>query len=262
MNLERSRVDGGFFAFAKAILNKSFLILLIILTLPLQSCNSQKKEAKTEVESEVYTYKSGDYNGIGKWYLGREIAHVMGFQGMEWLNRPEREQEENVSLLLKNMNIQPEDVVADIGAGSGYHVFKMAPLTTDGSIYAVDIQEEMLAEMRRQKTLRNIQNVELIQGSEQSVNLPENAIDKVLMVDVYHEFNYPLEMMLSIKKSLKPNGKVYLIEYRGEDPTIPIKTIHKMTEKQSVKEMKAAGFRLVENIDNLPWQHCMVFVVE
>ena len=241
----------------------SLKILVVLLSsLTFQSCNSQKKEAESVENNEVYTYKSGDYNGIGKWYLGREIAHVMGFQGMEWLNRPEREQEENVSTLLENMDIQSDDVIADIGAGSGYHVFKMAPKASNGKVYAVDIQEEMLAEMRRQKSARDIDNVELIKGSEQSVNLPNNAIDKVLMVDVYHEFNYPLEMMLSIKKSLKPDGKVYLIEYRGEDPAIPIKTIHKMTEAQSVKEMKAAGFTLVENIDNLPWQHCMVFEVE
>ena len=241
----------------------SLKILVVLLSsLTFQSCNSQKKEAESVENNEVYTYKSGDYNGIGKWYLGREIAHVMGFQGMEWLNRPEREQDENVSTLLENMDIHSDDVIADIGAGSGYHVFKMAPEASNGKVYAVDIQEEMLAEMRRQKFARDIDNVELIKGSEQSVNLPNNAIDKVLMVDVYHEFNYPLEMMLSIKKSLKPDGKVYLIEYRGEDPAIPIKTIHKMTEAQSVKEMKAAGFTLVENIDNLPWQHCMVFEVE
>ncbi|SCY04397.1 Methyltransferase domain-containing protein [Nonlabens sp. Hel1_33_55] len=258
MKLEKSRKVESYIAFAKA---RTFTILALffIFMAPLQSCNSQKKEAESVENNEVYTYKSGDYNGIGKWYLGREIAHVMGFQGMEWLNRPEREQEENVSTLLENMEIESDDVIADIGAGSGYHVFKMAPKASKGKVYAVDIQEEMLAEMKRQKELRKTTNVELIKGSEQSVNLPEDTIDKVLMVDVYHEFNYPLEMMLSIKKSLKPDGKVYLIEYRGEDPAIPIKTIHKMTEAQSVKEMEAAGFSLVENIDNLPWQHCMVF---
>lgn len=252
----------GCSAFAKAVLKNSYGILFILMVWPLQGCNSQKKEAQVEIENDVYIYKSGDYNGVGKWYMGREIAHVMGFQGMEWLNRPEREREENVSSLLENMNIQDTDIIADIGAGSGYHVFKMAPVAAQGKVYAVDIQVEMLAEMQRQKERTGIKNVELIKGDEKSVRLPDNSMDKVLLVDVYHEFNYPLEMMRSIKQSLKPNGKVFLIEYRGEDPAIPIKVIHKMTEKQSVKEWKAAGFRLVENLDNLPWQHCMVFEVE
>ncbi|WP_231555145.1 class I SAM-dependent methyltransferase [Cellulophaga sp. Hel_I_12] len=239
---------------------QAFLVLMIsTLMLPLQSCKSQQKETPASESSEIYTYKRNDPNGIGKWYQGREIAHVMGFQGMEWLNRPEREQEESVSRLLKNLDLQATDVIADIGAGSGYHVFKMAPVTQEGAIYAVDIQEEMLAEMSYQKERNSIANVYLVKGSEQDVNLPENSIDKVLMVDVYHEFEYPLEMLLAIKKALKPEGKIFLIEYRGEDPNIPIKIIHKMTEAQAVKEFKTAGFTLLENKDNLPWQHCMVF---
>lgn len=239
---------------------QAFLLLLVsIVMLPLQSCKSQKKEASATESSEMYTYKRNDPNGIGKWYQGREIAHVMGFQGMEWLNRPEREQEESVSMLLKNLDLQATDVLADIGAGSGYHVFKMAPVTQEGAIYAVDIQEEMLAEMSYQKERNSITNVYLVKGGEKDANLPENSIDKVLMVDVYHEFEYPLEMLLAIKKALKPKGKIFLIEYRGEDPNIPIKVIHKMTEAQAVKEFKTAGFTLVENKDNLPWQHCMIF---
>ncbi|MEQ9288116.1 MAG: class I SAM-dependent methyltransferase [Cyclobacteriaceae bacterium] len=207
-----------------------------------------------------YISKKGDPNGIGKWYLGREIAHVMGFQGIGWLERPEREKEENTSVLLKNMAIKPGDAIADIGAGSGYHVFKMAPMANRGTVYAVDIQDEMLAELRKNKSERGVENVVVVKGSEKSVNLPENSVDKVLMVDVYHEFAYPVEMIASIKKALKAGGKMFLIEYRGEDKNVPIKKVHKMTEKQAVKEMEAAGFVLERNIDNLPWQHCMVFV--
>ncbi|WP_299335543.1 class I SAM-dependent methyltransferase [uncultured Psychroserpens sp.] len=207
-----------------------------------------------------YTYKKGDPNGIGKWYMGREIAYVMGFQGIDWLERSEREKEENTSTLLKNMDIRPTDVVADIGAGSGFHVFQMAPMAHKGLIYAVDIQPEMLVAMEYRKESGDIKNVKTIQGAEQSVNLPENSIDKVLMVDVYHEFSYPVEMIASIKEALKPNGKIFLIEYRGEDDRVPIKRLHKMTETQAVKEFEAAGFILEQNIENLPWQHCMVFV--
>jgi ubiquinone/menaquinone biosynthesis C-methylase UbiE len=192
--------------------------------------------------------------------MGREIAHVMGFQGIDWLERSDREEEESTSKLIKNMDIQPGDNIADIGAGSGYHVFRMAPLTENGTVYAVDIQDEMLASMKLRKKKGNIQNVNLIKGSTQSVNLPENSVDKILMVDVYHEFDFPVEMVASMKKALRSDGKIYLIEYRGEDRNVPIKPLHKMTEKQAVSEMKAAGFKLQKNIGNLPWQHCMIFV--
>jgi SAM-dependent methyltransferase len=232
-----------------------FLFILLFI-----SCKSTAQ--KETPKSDVYVYKTGDPSGIGKWYMDREIAHVMGFQGIDWLERSDREEEENTSKLIKNMDIQPGDDIADIGAGSGYHVFRMAPLTENGTVYAVDIQDEMLASMKLRKEEGNIQNVNLIKGSTQSVNLPENSVDKILMVDVYHEFDFPVEMVASMKKALRSDGKIYLIEYRGEDRNVPIKPLHKMTEKQAVKEMKATGFKLQKNIGNLPWQHCMVFVKE
>ena len=207
-----------------------------------------------------YTFKEGDYNGIGKWYMGREIAYVMGFQGIGWLERSEREQEENVSKLILNMRIKNDDIIADIGAGSGYHAFRIAPLAKNGLVYAVDIQTEMLMTIEKNKEFSEIKNIETILGTEKSVQLPKNSVDKILMVDVYHEFSFPVEMITSMKNALKPNGQLFLIEYRGEDPLVPIKTIHKMTEKQALKEMESAGFKLKENIDNLPWQHCMIFV--
>ena len=232
------------------------ILLLAVLAFPLSNCNSQK------APEEHYTYKPGDWNGIGKWYMGREIARVMGYQGMSWLERPEREQEERTSLLLQNMNIQPEDAIADIGAGSGYHVFKMAKIAEDGIVYAVDIQEEMLAEINRKMEDRGVDNVIPVKGSEKSVNLAKNSVDKVLIVDVYHEISFPKEVMATLYTAMRTDAKLFLIEYRSEDATVPIKEIHKMSEKQAVAEMKAAGFRLEENIGNLPWQHCMVFVKE
>lgn len=207
-----------------------------------------------------YNYKNGDPNGIGKWYMGREIAYVMGYQGIDWLERSEREEEEKTSKLINNMSITTSDVIADIGAGSGYHVFKMAPLADKGTIYAVDIQPEMLVTVEYRKASEKVTNVTTVQGSEKSVNLPSHTVDKVLMVDVYHEFSYPKEMLATISSALKPNGEIYLIEYRGEDPTVPIKRLHKMTEAQAIKEFNASGFKLKRNIDNLPWQHCMIFV--
>ena len=235
---------------------KNFSIIIILI-----SCFLISNESIAQADSfdTKYTYKRGDFNGIGKWYMGREIAYVMGFQGINWLERSEREIEEDVSTLIKNMKIKTNEIIADIGAGSGYHVFKMAPLARNGLVYAVDIQPEMLEAIELKKRSKRVSNVETVLGSEKSINLPMNSIDKILLVDVYHEFSYPAEMVESIKSALKPNGQLFLIEYRGEDSSVPIKKIHKMTVKQSIKEMEAAGFRLKENIDNLPWQHCMIF---
>ena len=215
--------------------------------------------AQTNDKGVKYTYKKGDFNGIGKWYMGREIAYVMGFQGINWLERSEREIEEDVATLIKNMKIKTDDTIADIGAGSGYHVFKMAPLADKGLVYAVDIQPEMLEAIELKKKSKRVSNVETVLGSAKGINLPKNSLDKVLLVDVYHEFSNPFEMIESIKNALKPNGLLFLIEYRGEDPNVPIKKIHKMTKKQSIAEMRAVGLKLKENIDNLPWQHCMIF---
>lgn len=234
---------------------RTILLLMVLI------CTSQCTGQATDNNSE-YVFKEGDPNGIGKWYMGREIAHVMGFQGMNWLERPEREAEENTEKLIRNMAISVDDTIADIGAGSGYHVYKMAPLAQNGLVYAVDIQDEMLAALRKKKENSEIENIAVVKGSEKSIGLPKNSVDKILMVDVYHEFSYPIAMVASIKKALRPDGKLFLIEYRGEDPNVPIKRLHKMTESQAVKEMEAAGFKLERNIDNLPWQHCMVFVQE
>jgi ubiquinone/menaquinone biosynthesis C-methylase UbiE len=223
---------------------------------------SKETIAQSANTESIYSFKRGDFNGIGKWYMGREIAYVMGFQGIDWLERSEREKEENVSTLINNMKIKPEDTIADIGAGSGYHVFRMAPVAKNGLVYAVDIQVEMLKATQKTKKLKKVANVETVLGNEKSINLPKHSVDKILMVDVYHEFNFPAEMIASIKKTLKPNGRLFLIEYRGEDPNVPIKKIHKMSEKQAVMEMKAAGFKLEQNVNNLPWQHCMIFEKE
>ena len=236
---------------------KKFTIFLFLFSALVLSNQCVGQKADTD---EKYTFKRGDYNGIGKWYMGREIAYVMGFEGIGWLERSDRELEENVSSLIQNMGIKSNDTIADIGAGSGYHAFRMAPLANKGLVYAVDIQGEMLMAIEKTKESSKIKNVETILGSEKSVQLPKNSVNKILMVDVYHEFSFPVEMISSMKDALKPDGQLFLIEYKAEDSNVPIKKIHKMSEKQAVKEMEAAGFKLKENIDNLPWQHCMVFV--
>ena len=248
----------------KKIKFKSLLLFIFALNFGLSACLSQESK-KDNIEAkkglnEPYSFKKADPNGIGKWYMGREIAHVMGHRGINWLERDEREQEEQTALLISNLQIKDNDVIADIGAGSGYHVFKMAPLAKTGTIYAVDIQEEMLEAIKNKKERSGRKNIEVIKGSEKSVNLPKSRVNKVLMVDVYHEFNYPKEMLLSIHKALTKEGEIFLIEYRKEDAKVPIKLVHKMTEQQAVKEFEANGFKLKENIDSLPWQHCMIFI--
>lgn len=240
------------------MLNKAlFGLCLLMLMFPLTEV-----QAQTDSQNSPYDFKNSDPSSIGKLYKGRQIAHVMGYQGMAWLERSDREQEEETSTLLKNMQLKSTEAVADIGAGSGYHVFKIAPKVSDGEVFAVDIQPEMIEAMKEKNKKAKEDNIQFIKGTEISANLPENSVDKILMVDVYHEFEYPVEMLASMKKALKADGKIYLIEYRAEDPTVPIKRLHKMSEDQAVKEFRSNGFQLIENIDNLPWQHCMVFEVE
>jgi ubiquinone/menaquinone biosynthesis C-methylase UbiE len=206
-----------------------------------------------------YKIRAGDPNGINKWYMGRQIAHVMSHYGIDWLEREEREMEENTSLLLKNLAVKPGMVVADIGAGSGYHSALLSKMVGTGKVFAVDVEPEMIAYLNARIKQEKLTRIVPVLSTEQKVSLPENTIDMMLLVDVYHEFSFPYEMALSMRAALKPGGKLVLVEFRAEDPTVPIKTIHKMSEVQAIKEFKAAGFAFDKNIDNLPWQHCMVF---
>lgn len=211
------------------------------------------------IAQERYTTKAGDPNGIKKWYMGRQIAQVMSHYGIDWLERQEREMEENTSQLLKNLAVKTGMVVADIGAGSGYHSTLLSKMVGNGKVYAVDVEPEMIAYLNDRITLEGIKNIIPVLSTEQKVSLPSNSIDMMLLVDVYHEFSYPYEMALSMLDALKPGGKLVLVEFRSEDPMVPIKTIHKMSEAQAVKELKAAGFNFEKNISNLPWQHCLAF---
>ncbi|PPK86556.1 FkbM family methyltransferase [Neolewinella xylanilytica] len=237
------------------------LLPLLYCLAVLTNCNAQQEQTPTE-QSSAYTFKSPSRDGTGKYYLGREISHVMGHLAADWLERPEREQEENVSQAIENMGIQPDEEIADIGAGSGYYTFRMARKAPRGKVFAVDIQPEMLDIMARQIEREDIENVELIRGSETSPMLEANSVDLVTMVDVYHELSHPREIMQNIVSALKPGGRFVLLEYRMEDSSVPIKRLHKLSEEQAVREMKSVGLELRENLDNLPWQHCMVFVKE
>ena len=206
-----------------------------------------------------YTRKKPSRDGIGKVYMGREMSQVVGHMAVRWLERPEREREELPKEVIKNMELKPTDVVADIGAGSGYFTFRMAPEVPEGKVLAVDIQKPMLTFIENRKKETGLENVETLLGTIEDTRLPEGTVDAVLMVDAYHEFSHPREMMESIVKGLKKGGRVILIEYRGEDPTVPIKPLHKMTQKQAIKEMEAVGLKHRETRDFLPRQHFMIF---
>ena len=206
------------------------------------------------------TREDHDPNGIGKFYLGREIAHVMGHEAADWLERPEREKEEGTQQLIKALKIKPGSVAADIGAGTGYYTRRLAKeVGKTGSVYAVDIQPEMLDLLTNKLTAAGITNVKPILGEIADPKLPAKSVDLILLVDVYHELEFPLEMTTAMRSSLKPRGRLVLVEFRGEDPSVPIKTVHKMTEAQVKKEMAAARMKWVETIEVLPWQHIFVF---
>jgi SAM-dependent methyltransferase len=210
--------------------------------------------------SSVYELRSHpSLDGIGKYYMGREIAKVMGHTGAGWLERPNREAEEQPSKIVSVLNLKPSDVVADIGAGTGFMSFRIAPILTQGKVLAVDIQPEMLDIMEFLKKENNITNVEPVLATLTDPNLPPASIDLALMVDAYHEFAYPQEVMQGIVKALKPGGRVVLVEYRGENPFIMIKRLHKMTQKQVRQEMQAVGLVWRETKNLLPQQHLMIF---
>ncbi len=206
-----------------------------------------------------YRYGTPSRDGIGKFYMGREISHVMGHLGAGWLERSSREREERTDLLVDNLPLEEDDVVADVGAGTGYFSFRIAPSVPRGEVLAVDIQPEMLAIIRERAEEEGIGNVRGIRGSVTDPNLPDAGVDLALIVDAYHEFSHPREMALALRRALRPGGRLVLVEYRAEDPSVPIKRLHKMSEAQARRELEAAGFEFVRNAEFLPQQHFLVF---
>ena len=233
------------------------LVLALVFSLGLNfSCQGQSSVEKPDTD---YSYQSPSSGGIGKVYMGREIAGIMDFRGKDWLERQSRSQEENTDLAIENFPVTPSSVVADIGAGSGFYTFRVAPKVPDGKVYAVEIQEDAILFLEERSKELGYDYVVPTKGGEKSPNLPENSIDLAFMVDVYHELEYPVEMLAAIKKSLKPDGKLLLIEYRGEDPEVQIRPHHKMTVVQIEKELSANGFKLVQNGQFMNIQHFLVF---
>lgn len=193
-------------------------------------------------------------------YKGREIAQTMHYNGAPWLIRESRQREEDCQKMLENLGIKPGMTICDMGCGNGFYSLKMAEMVGEnGKILAVDIQPEMLRLLKARAEEQGIENIELILGDIDNPKLPEGKVDLILCVDVYHEFSHPVEMLAGMRKSLKPDGKIVLLEFRMEDPNVPIKLLHKMSKKQMLLEYEDNGFKLARQFDGLPWQHMMFF---
>jgi len=207
--------------------------------------------------SQDYLFKKPSQDGIGKIYQGREISKIMGHFGAKWLERESRSKEENPRLAVGLLGLKKNMVVADFGAGTGYFTSQLA--TRCSLVFAVDIQPEMILLNKKNMLSKNIQNVKYIINTPKDVKLPKNSIDMILLVDVYHELEFPYEVLKGMKNSLKGNGRIVLLEYRAEDPSVPIKPLHKMSVNQISKEMNFVGMKLSINIQELPRQHMLVF---
>ena len=216
--------------------------------------------AAADATDSRYTSVRASPDGIGKVYMGREIAKVMSYSGAYWLERPERKEEEKPERVLAELELKPGMIVADVGAGSGYYSSRMAErVGSNGTVYALDIQPEMIDILRLQMSQRRVTNVKPILCTETNPRLPAGTLDLALMVDVYHEFEYPYEMLAAVVKALKPGGRVVFVEFRGDDPTVPIKALHTMTEAQVRKEAAVQPLEWVKTVGDLPWQRVIVF---
>lgn len=223
-------------------------------------CFGWSLPALTDASGDRYSQIPATPGGIGKSYMGREIAQVMGWQGAQWLEREEREQEERGDLLLRELELKPGMDVMDVGAGTGYYARRMAALVgPKGKVFAIDVQPEMVAMLSAAAKKPEFGNIRPVLGSKKSVTLPKHIADLAIMVDVYHELEFPSEMLTSITHALRPGGRVVFVEYRAEDPHVPIKPLHKMSEAQIRREAEHNGLIWERTANTLPWQHVVIF---
>jgi SAM-dependent methyltransferase len=196
-------------------------------------------------------------------YMGRTIAQTMHYTGAEWLIRENRESEERSSQMLAQLNVKPRMTVCDMGCGNGFHSIKLARLVgAAGSVLGVDVQPEMLRLLDLRAKQAGVENIKLILGTVDNPGLPDGKVDLILCVDVYHEFSDPESMLREMREALVPKGQLVLVEFRAEDPNVPIQPLHKMSKAQIRKELGANGFRCEREFDGLPWQHMMFFTRE
>ncbi len=196
-------------------------------------------------------------------YYGREIAQTMHYLGASWLVRESRDREEDCAAMLSELKVRPGMAVCDMGCGNGFYTVRLAELVGErGKVIGVDIQPEMLRFLAARVEEQQIGNIEPILGTADDPRLKPGSLDLILCVDVYHEFSHPEQMLAAMRKALKPSGQLVLVEFRAEDPQVPIKPLHKMTKRQVLRELEPNGLQLVRQFDGLPWQHMMFFQAE
>ena len=206
-----------------------------------------------------YVERPASRDGTGRFYMGREIGRVMAHDAAPWLERPSRVHEDLPDRVIDEMELARDAEVADVGAGTGYFTFGLAERVPEGRVYAVDIQPEMIEIIQRRVQAHGVANVLPILAGEADPGLAPESVDAVLLVDAYHEFSYPFEVMTAVVRALRPGGRLFLIEYRGEDPRLLVRPRHKLTEAQARREMAAIGLRWREARGFLPGQHFLVF---
>ena len=232
---------------------------IFALCMLLACCSALAQKAPAALP-EKYTQITRTADGIGKKYMGREIAGVMGWQAAAWLEREEREQEERGDLLLRELGLKAGMTVADVGAGTGYYARRMSPLVgSTGQVLAVDVQPEMIEMLTALAKKANLTNIKPVLGAVDDVKLAASSVDVAIMVDVYHELEFPWEVMQSLVRAIKPGGRIVFVEYRAEDAKVPIKALHKMTEAQVRKEAAAHDLIYERTASTLPWQHVVIF---
>ena len=238
-------------------MNPLFLLRCVCAALTIATTAAQAQSGQSV---ERYSQLPASADGIGKIYMGREIAAVMGWQGAAWLEREEREREERTDMLLAALMLQPGNVVADIGAGTGYLSRRMAPaVMPGGKVWAVDVQPEMISLLQAGVKRSGLTQIEARLSAVDDVKLPASSVDLAIMVDVYHELAFPYEVMTSVLKALKPGGRVVFVEYKAENPLVPIKQLHKMSEAQIKREAAVFALDWERTVKTLPWQHVVVF---
>ena len=245
---------------AKVLASTVGVLLLLIYVATSLKGESHETGERIRPTSTHYKQRPPSRDGIGKIYMGREISQVMGHLAAGWLERPEREREEMPNRLIEMLKLKEGDVVADIGIGTGYIARRISPkVGKTGTIYGVEIQQEMLDILAEKMAEAGITNIKGILGTITNPKLPPNSLDLAIMVDVYHEFSHPYEMLQNICRALKIGGRVAFIEYRAEDPNVPIKPLHKMSELQVIKEATPHPLSWIETLHDLPWQHVIIF---
>lgn len=216
--------------------------------------------ARAPAEAETTARRASEAVDPPGTFEGREIADTMSYLGAGWLTRPERDAEENTTLMHEQLGLEPGDVACDVGAGNGYHSLKMAAAVgPKGKVIASDLQPEMLELLEARAKEAGVSNLQTVQATDRDPMLPANTCDLILLVDVYHEFSYPEEVLAAMRRALSDDGRIALLEYRAEDPDVPIKPRHKMSKAQILEEYLPRGFVLVDQFDGLPWQHLMFF---